>query len=324
MCCAMAGIGGFAAGEVRGGAAASGRAVATAGVGGGGPLVGPWRDRGCGPGVGVVAVTAAAGGGGAGVRGGTVGPGPSARGRAEARDRGGSGAAAGAAGAGGADPAGDPSRRCVDDEVDAPLGRRADRCRARGESARRWRGCCGSRASACRATPRRSRASQHPDRDAQFRYLNAQADAAPGRRGPGDQRGHQEEGAGRAVQERRRASTSPRAVPSRSTSTTSPRQLGKAIPYGVYDVAANTGWVNVGADHDTAAFAVEYDPPLVAHRRPSRLPRRGPVADHRRRRRLQRLPATAVEDRARRAGRRDRPADHRLPPAAGHQQMESR
>ena len=34
-------------------------------------------------------------------------------------------------------------------------------------------------------------------------------------------------------------------------------QLGKAIPYGVYDLAANTGWVNVGTDHDTAAFAVE-------------------------------------------------------------------
>jgi hypothetical protein len=33
--------------------------------------------------------------------------------------------------------------------------------------------------------------------------------------------------------------------------------LGKAIPYGVYDVSANTGWVNVGTDHDTAAFAVE-------------------------------------------------------------------
>ncbi len=33
--------------------------------------------------------------------------------------------------------------------------------------------------------------------------------------------------------------------------------LGKAIPYGVYDIAANTGWVSVGDDHDTAAFAVE-------------------------------------------------------------------
>ena len=33
-------------------------------------------------------------------------------------------------------------------------------------------------------------------------------------------------------------------------------QVGKAIPYGVYDVARNVAWVNVGCDHDTAAFAV--------------------------------------------------------------------
>lgn len=33
-------------------------------------------------------------------------------------------------------------------------------------------------------------------------------------------------------------------------------ELGKAIPYGVYDVGANLGWVSVGVDHDTAAFAV--------------------------------------------------------------------
>lgn len=34
-------------------------------------------------------------------------------------------------------------------------------------------------------------------------------------------------------------------------------QLGKAIPYGVYDPSANSGWVSVGVDHDTAQFAVE-------------------------------------------------------------------
>jgi transposase len=34
-------------------------------------------------------------------------------------------------------------------------------------------------------------------------------------------------------------------------------ELGKAIPYGVYDVVRNEGWVNVGIDHDTAEFAVE-------------------------------------------------------------------
>jgi transposase len=34
-------------------------------------------------------------------------------------------------------------------------------------------------------------------------------------------------------------------------------ELGRAIPYGVYDLATNSGWVSVGVDHDTATFAVE-------------------------------------------------------------------
>ena len=34
-------------------------------------------------------------------------------------------------------------------------------------------------------------------------------------------------------------------------------ELGRAVPYGVYDLAANTGWVGVGMDGDTAAFAVQ-------------------------------------------------------------------
>ena len=34
-------------------------------------------------------------------------------------------------------------------------------------------------------------------------------------------------------------------------------ELGKAIPYGVYDVSENQGWVSVGIDHDTARFAAE-------------------------------------------------------------------
>jgi hypothetical protein len=34
-------------------------------------------------------------------------------------------------------------------------------------------------------------------------------------------------------------------------------QLGKAIPYGVYDIGRNEGWVSVGIDHDTAEFSVE-------------------------------------------------------------------
>ena len=34
------------------------------------------------------------------------------------------------------------------------------------------------------------------------------------------------------------------------------KELGRAVPYGIYDLAANSGWVSVGVDHDTAAFAV--------------------------------------------------------------------
>ncbi len=34
-------------------------------------------------------------------------------------------------------------------------------------------------------------------------------------------------------------------------------ELGKAVPYGVYDITDNSGWVSVGIDHDTASFAVE-------------------------------------------------------------------
>jgi transposase len=34
-------------------------------------------------------------------------------------------------------------------------------------------------------------------------------------------------------------------------------ELGRATPYGIYDIARNTGWVSVGVDHDTAVFAVE-------------------------------------------------------------------
>ena len=33
-------------------------------------------------------------------------------------------------------------------------------------------------------------------------------------------------------------------------------KLGRAVPYGVYDVGDNKGWVSVGMDHDTSAFAV--------------------------------------------------------------------
>ena len=59
------------------------------------------------------------------------------------------------------------------------------------------------------------------------------------------------------------------------------KQLGKAIPYGVYDIAADQGWVNVGIDHDTAQFAVNSIRGWWEHLGQRALPERDPLADHR-------------------------------------------
>lgn len=99
--------------------------------------------------------------------------------------------------------------------------------------------------------------NQHPHRDAQFRHINhwvrrferegqpvisvdAKKKELVGRYANG----------GREWQ--------PQGQPERvKTHDFKDRNLGKVAPYGVYDLAANSGWVSVGIDHDTAAFAVE-------------------------------------------------------------------
>jgi transposase len=98
---------------------------------------------------------------------------------------------------------------------------------------------------------------QHPDRDAQFHYLNEQA------------RDHQDSGSPVISVDTKKKELvgpfknggrewEPTGKPVRVDTHDFPdRELGRAVPYGIYDVAANTGWVNVGTDHDTAAFAVE-------------------------------------------------------------------
>ena len=81
---------------------------------------------------------------------------------------------------------------------------------------------------------------------------------APRRRAAGDQRGLQETRAGRRLRAERPRVARRQASPSWSPPTTSPaRTSGHAIPYGVYDEDANTGFVNVGTDGNTAALAVE-------------------------------------------------------------------
>ncbi|TXS25995.1 ISAzo13 family transposase [Streptomyces sp. adm13(2018)] len=97
---------------------------------------------------------------------------------------------------------------------------------------------------------------QHVDRGAQFRYLNEQARMHRGVGEPVisvDAKKKELVGAFRDDGRQWRPAGDPVVV--NMHDFVDPR-LGKAIPYGVYDLAANTGWVNVGTDHDTAAFAV--------------------------------------------------------------------
>jgi len=98
---------------------------------------------------------------------------------------------------------------------------------------------------------------QHPDRDAQFQYINRTAARYIRSGFPAvsvdtkkkEVVGRYQNG-GREWQ--------PRGEPERVQTHDFPDpRLGKAIPYGVYDMSRNEGWVNVGCDHDTSSFAVE-------------------------------------------------------------------
>jgi len=98
---------------------------------------------------------------------------------------------------------------------------------------------------------------QHPDRDAQFRYINEQVKAHQGTGDPVvsvDTKKKELVGAYKNGGREWRPGGEPAKV---STHDFPDPDLGKAIPYGIYDLAANAGWVSVGTDHDTAAFAVE-------------------------------------------------------------------
>jgi hypothetical protein len=82
--------------------------------------------------------------------------------------------------------------------------------------------------------------ANHPDRNAQFEYINAAVLAARAACQP-------------VISVDRR----PKGDPLRVNVHDFPDQeLGKVAPYGVYDIAANAGWVSLGITHDTAAFAV--------------------------------------------------------------------
>ena len=97
----------------------------------------------------------------------------------------------------------------------------------------------------------------HPDRNAQFEHINTQAKAFLAAGEPvlsvdakkkelvGDFKNGGHEWRPKGEPEEVRVYDFPL------------KELGRVTPYGIYDQGHNTGWVNVGIDHDTAAFAVE-------------------------------------------------------------------
>ena len=97
----------------------------------------------------------------------------------------------------------------------------------------------------------------HPDRNAQFEHINARVQEHIGQQQPvisvdtkkkelvGDFKNSGQDWRPKGTPEKVRVHDF--VIP----------ELGRAAPYGIYDLAQNTGWVSVGIDHDTASFAVE-------------------------------------------------------------------
>ena len=99
--------------------------------------------------------------------------------------------------------------------------------------------------------------SQHPDRNAQFEHINQRVEAEIAAKNPVisvDTKKKELVGDFKNGGRELRPKGDPEKV--RMHDFVDPK-LGRANPYGVYDLANNEAWVSVGIDHDTGAFAVE-------------------------------------------------------------------
>jgi len=109
----------------------------------------------------------------------------------------------------------------------------------------------------CQANRKTREGSNHPDRNAQFEHINATVKATIAAGEPAisvDTKKKELVGDFKNVGRELRRAGDPEPVRVHDFEI---KSLGKVAPYGVYDIAANEGWVNVGVDADTAAFAVE-------------------------------------------------------------------
>lgn len=98
--------------------------------------------------------------------------------------------------------------------------------------------------------------TSHPDRDAQFDYINARVKQALARGEPAisvDTKKKELVGDFKNAGREWRPKGTPEPVRVHDFLI---KQLGRAVPYGIYDFGENAGWVSLGIDHDTASFAV--------------------------------------------------------------------
>ena len=97
----------------------------------------------------------------------------------------------------------------------------------------------------------------HPDRDAQFSYINQSVTTALAAQQPVisvDTKKKELVGDFKNAGREWRPQGEPEEVRVHDFLI---KELGRAVPYGIYDLAANAGWVSVGMNHDTSAFAVQ-------------------------------------------------------------------
>jgi hypothetical protein len=105
------------------------------------------------------------------------------------------------------------------------------------------------------ATFKTKEGAQHPDRDAQFGHINATAAAFLAAGDPvASIDAKKKELVGEYANRGRE--WQPKGKPVEVNGHDFPAGVAKAIPYGVYDIGADAGFVSVGVDHDTAPFAV--------------------------------------------------------------------
>jgi len=107
------------------------------------------------------------------------------------------------------------------------------------------------------ANAKRLEGATHPDRDAQFRYLNGQVKQFLARGQPVvsvDAKKKELIGRYKNAGQEWQPQGEPEAV---NVYDFLSQAEGRAIPYGIYELGRNVGWVNVGRDHDTATFAAE-------------------------------------------------------------------